>query len=93
MKTMKKIEEILINEIAVILSRDPAAISPETSLNELGVDSLSFVELLVFIEKTFKLQLMESGLTKDDFHTLQTISSTISNMMNLSLQAEPPVLK
>jgi|GEM_PF-1990021 len=81
MKTIKKIEEILINEIAVILSRDPAEILPETPLNELGVDSLSFVELLVFIEKKFQIQLMESGLTKDDFHTLQTIASTINNMM------------
>jgi len=79
---MKQIEETLINEIAVILSRDPAAMSPETPLNELGLDSLSFVELLVFIEKAFKIQLMESGLTKEDFQTVHSISSTISKMSN-----------
>ena len=81
-RKMKQIEETLINEIAIILSKDFAAISPETPLNELGVDSLSFVELLVFIEKAFKIQLMESGLTKEDFQTVRSISSTISKMSN-----------
>ncbi len=81
-RKMKHIEETLVNELAVILSRDPAAILPETPLHELGVDSLSFVELLVFIEKTFKIQLMESGLTKKDFQTVRSLSFTISKMSN-----------
>ena len=46
-------------------------------MHELGVDSLSFVELLVFIEKTFNIKLMESGLTREDFRTIHSLASSI----------------
>lgn len=77
---MTNIEQTLIDEIAAILSKNPAIILPDTPLNELGVDSLSFVELLVFIEKKFNLKLMESGLTKKDFKTIHSIASRITKM-------------
>ena len=70
--TIENIEERLIKEISIILSIDPSMIIPDTPLHSLGLDSLRFVELLVFIEKKFNLNLMETGLTREDF---QTISS------------------
>ena len=75
--TTVEIEKTLIGEIATILSRDPAAIRPDLPLHGLGMDSMSFVEILVFIEKTFDLKLIESGLTREDFQTVQALARRI----------------
>lgn len=74
----KDIESKLIKQVAAILSVDAAGISPQAELHTLGVDSLSFVELLVFIEKEFKVKLMESGLTREDFRTVRALAWRIS---------------
>jgi acyl carrier protein len=76
--TTQEIENKLIQEIAVILSADPATIKPDVPLHTLGLDSMSFVEVLVFIEKTFGLQLIESGLTREDFATIQALARVIA---------------
>jgi len=73
----KVIEESLIREVAAILSRDPGLIEPEIPLHEIGIDSLGFVELLIVIEKKFKIKLMESGLTRSDFRTIRSLSEKI----------------
>ena len=79
-KTLKEIENILSQEIATILSVDSSKVIPDTPLHEMGIDSLSFVELLVFIEKTFNIKLMESGLTSENFRTVRSLASSISQM-------------
>lgn len=79
-ESYKTIEELLIREVGAILSRDPDSIEPEKPLHEMGIDSLGFVELLVLIEKKFKIKLMESGLTRDDFRTIRSLSSKIGDM-------------
>ncbi|MDP2863296.1 MAG: acyl carrier protein [Desulfobacterales bacterium] len=79
-ESYKVIEESLIREVAAILSKDPGLIEPEIPLHEMGVDSLGFVELLIVIEKKFKIKLMESGLTRNDFRTIRSLSSKIKAM-------------
>jgi len=79
-KTLKEIENILSQEIATILSIDSSKVILDTPFHEIGIDSLSFVELLVFIEKTFNIKLMESGLTSEDFRTVRSLASSISRM-------------
>ena len=74
----KQVEEKLIRRVATILSVDVVKIKPEAQLHTLGVDSLSFVELLVFIEQEFKIRLMESGMTRDDFRTIRSLAQRIS---------------
>ena len=76
-KKLKKIENILAQQIAIILAVDPSRVIKDIPLHEMGVDSLSFVEILVFIEKTFNIKLMESGLTMKDFRTVHSLASSI----------------
>jgi acyl carrier protein len=76
--TLKEIENKLIQEIASILSRDKSSLAIDTPLHELGIDSLEFVEILVFIENTFELQLIESNLTKKDFGTIHSLACFIN---------------
>ena len=80
MLTVRHIEETLIQEVATILAVDSSTISANAPLHTLGIDSFGFVELLVFIEKTFNLKLIESGLTKEDFQTLHLLASYISRV-------------
>ncbi|MGB5158874.1 acyl carrier protein [Desulfobacterium sp. N47] len=77
----KVIEEALIQEVAAILSKDKAAIDPKVALHEMGIDSLGFVELLVIMEKKFNIKLMESGLTRNDFKTIRSLSLKINDLI------------
>lgn len=77
---MKDTEKTLIHELAAILSADPAAIEPDVPLHDIGLDSMGLVELLVMIEKTFNLNLMESGLSKEDFQTVRSLASYINKL-------------
>jgi len=74
---LKQTEDKLTKQIAAILSIDSQKIKPEVPLAALGVDSLSFVELLVFIEKEFKIKLMDSGLVAEDFKTIRALARRI----------------
>ena len=76
--TIQEIENTLIQGIASISNQDASAVSPDKPFHELGIDSLGFVEILVFIEKTFKLQLIASDLTKKDFETIHSLASYIN---------------
>ena len=73
--TLEDIQKTLIQGIAAITSKDESSIAVDVPFHKLGIDSLGFVEILVFIEKTFKLQLIESGLDKKDFETIQSLAS------------------
>ncbi len=75
--TSKDIEDKLIQGIAPITNKDKSSIASDIPFHKLGLDSLGFVEILVFIEKTFNLQLIESGLDKKDFETIRSLAAFI----------------
>jgi acyl carrier protein len=76
--TTQEIENILIQGISSIKNMEELEIAPERSFHELGIDSLGFVEILVFIEKTFKLELIASDLAKQDFESVHSLALFIS---------------
>ncbi len=76
--TVQEIENILIQGLASISNQDASAVAPDKPFHELGIDSLGFVEILVFIEKTFKLPLIASDLTRKDFETIHSLALYIS---------------
>ncbi|MCP5003675.1 MAG: acyl carrier protein [Planctomycetes bacterium] len=80
--TKKDIENKLIAEIALILSLNVSDISAEELLSSLGMDSLSFVELLVSVEKNFDLTLMNTSLSKEDFSTVSNLAKRIYETIN-----------
>jgi acyl carrier protein len=76
--TRDEIEEKLRQGIASITSRDKSSLAVDIPLHEMGIDSLSFVEILVFIEKSFNLRLIELDLTKKDLETIRALASFIA---------------
>lgn len=79
--TKKEIEGKLIEGISEILSVDRSSVVSDVPFKELGLDSLGFVEMLVFIEKTFNLNMVETDLTKKDFETLNSLATFLSNKL------------
>ncbi len=79
--TAQEIEGRLIEQIATITGESPADISPDKPFHELGIDSLGFVEILVFIEKNLKLQLIASQLNRKDFETVHSLAAFISGKL------------
>jgi acyl carrier protein len=78
--SVREIEEILMTEVANILSIDRATVTVDAPFQSLGMSSMAFVELLVVIENTFDLNLMETDLSRDDFQAIGSLASRISNM-------------
>ena len=79
-RNLADIQETLISEAANILSVDPATISADTAFASLGMSSMAFVELLVVIESTFGVKLMETDLSRDDFQSIGSLALRISQM-------------
>jgi acyl carrier protein len=75
--TVQEIEDALLEGIASITDSDKASLAADQPFHELGIDSLGFVEILVFIEKKFKLQLIQSDLTRKDFETVRSLAAFI----------------
>jgi len=73
----------LKERIAFLLDKDPAAISADQPLHEMGLDSIAFVDLLVFIEKQFKIALASSGLAQEDFKSLNCLAQRIARSVAL----------
>lgn len=72
-----EIEDFLSREIALILRLNESDIKNDASLNDLGIDSMSFVELLIAVENKFGVKLIEAGITKSDLSSLKTLALRI----------------
>lgn len=80
--TIKDIKEKLTEQIALSIGEEPSNIKPDMLLHELGMDSLGLVELFVFIEKEFKIQLMESGISQEDIKKIDSLADSINKAIN-----------
>jgi acyl carrier protein len=79
--TVQEIEESLKQAIASVTNKDIADIETDRPFHDLGIDSLGFIEILVFIEKTFKLQLIATDLTRKDFESVHSLAAFISKKL------------
>ncbi|MCP4105407.1 MAG: acyl carrier protein [Desulfobacteraceae bacterium] len=73
-----KIKEKLIEQIALSIGENPSDIRSDMMLHDLGIDSLGLVELFVYIEKEFKIRLMESGISQEDIKKIDSLAESIS---------------
>ena len=80
--TNKEIKEKLIVQIALSIGEEPSNIQSDMLMHELGLDSLGLVELFVYIEKEFKIQLMESGISQEDIMKIDSLAESIYKVIN-----------
>jgi acyl carrier protein len=76
-------QQQLANRVANILSVDPAVVDVKAPLHTLGLDSMRLVEILVFVEKQFGIDLMDSNLTREDIYTIEALARTVENRKKL----------
>jgi len=75
----QSVQQQLVQRVASILSVDPAVVDVKAPLHTLGLDSMRLVEILVFVEKQFGIDLMDSSLTREDIHTIDALARTVEN--------------
>lgn len=76
-------KEQIKNYIIETFMYGEGALKDDESLFELGViDSLGFIKLLSFIEKTFNVPVDMSEVTMEKFGTLNDIEATINSKLN-----------
>lgn len=75
--TLEDIKQRLREELETILACTLTDRDDGRELHELGVDSMSLVELLLAIEKIYRVRLLESGITSKDLRTLQGLAHVI----------------
>ncbi len=76
-KSVEEVTEALVREAEVILSDQTEKITSDATLADIGFDSMSFIELLVFIEKKFDIKLIEIGMQPADIKTLEALAQYI----------------
>ena len=76
-KSVEEIMDTLVRETEIILPDQTKKITSGATLSDLGFDSMSFIELLVSIEKKFDIQLIEIGMKSDDMKSLGELAHYI----------------
>lgn len=82
--SIQDVTDRLTAEVAALLRRPAGDIQPERPLHELGLDSMTFVELIVFIEKQFGVNPLEAEISQHDIETLDRLAACVHRMMPAS---------
>ena len=73
----RKVEEIS-QQLCIFLSENILAqeveVMPDTELHDIGVDSFSLMELILFIERNYGLVLSPESLTPENIATVHALS-------------------
>jgi len=76
------IVEQLRNEISVITGLPAAQISADESLADNGINSMGFIELLLFVERTWGIKLMEAGVGSGDVKSVNALASRLYDLIH-----------
>lgn len=74
------------NQLCVFLRKNVLAenieVTADTVLSEIGVDSFSLMELVLYIERQFGLELPAESLTPENIASVATLSSYCVQQLN-----------
>jgi acyl carrier protein len=77
--------ESIIGEIKKYIEKNILAedirIEADTNLKEIGIDSFSIVEIILFIERRFGVAIPDEKLVPDNFKSLQALAATVLELM------------
>lgn len=86
----------VFNTVAAILQRDfklmPEQVRPETSLVDLGLDSLALMEFVFAVEDSFRLRIPEDRLDlREAGITLDQLCQVVEAMLGYEVTAYAPL--
>ena len=76
--TEQEIETKLIGQLAILLGAAADEIKSDSQLQSMGMDSMRFVELFIFIEMEFGVELMSTHMQRSDLETPQAMAASIA---------------
>jgi len=80
MTTSKNIEKFLVTEIAADLGKQ--SLGPDENLLEQRIiDSMGILKLIVFLEKTYGIQVMDEEVVPENFQSLNIMVKFIEQKM------------
>ncbi len=59
------------------LVTDGIEVTPTTPLEQLGLDSFSLIEIILFVERQYHLQLPDEALTQENIFSSETLANYI----------------
>ena len=80
MTILKDIEKFLLTEIAADLGKQSLG-NDEDLLDQGIIDSLGLLKLVVFIEKTYSIKVMDEEVVPENFQTLNSMVKLIEQKM------------
>jgi len=75
--TPETVQQELCSAVQTLLALDAGAVTPDTPLRGLGLDSLRFVSLMLAIERQFGVSLMKGGLRRTDMESVRTLAALV----------------
>lgn len=82
------LEQEILDEMASAAGLDAGSIDIETNLHDLGIDSLSALEILVILEDTFGVRVSEESL-RDTSNVSEIVSAFVVEIRNSDKEADP----
>ena len=61
-------------------------VTPATPLVQLGLDSFSLIEIILFVERQYQLQLSDEALTQENIWSSDTLANYIHHHLYVSNQ-------
>lgn len=74
MSTLSTIREMMIDQFQL----EPAEVTPETTFQDLSIDSLSAVEFMFLLEEKFNIT---APMERIEFRTVQDVSNEIDRLI------------
>jgi acyl carrier protein len=85
--TAPEIANQLCDFLRVNVLAGNVAVNPDTELSQLGVDSFSLMELVLFIERRFGLELPAEALIPENIANVRVLSAYCLSLLNKSCDA------
>lgn len=80
-----ELAERIENIILTVLKIEPEIIkelSPDETLNRIGVDSVNFIEIVISLEEEFNIAFEDDELLLQNLNTINKLKNVISNKLN-----------
>ena len=79
---LSSIKSSLVDFIKENLAADGVIFTFETPLEQLGLDSFSIIEIVLFIERTYNLELPDNALTKENVYSVDALSKCVHQYLS-----------
>lgn len=76
--TQEIYETAIINFLKNNILAEGVDINPQTVLREIGIDSYSIVEIILFIERKYNYVILDHLLQSENFETVATIAEILN---------------